>query len=321
MKLRKLLLNSWIVFFLLSCSTIAQWAAPEKAKKKSHMEAYNNAEKKFWNAFHNGEYGKIPELLEVYKAIYVENPGHYQSAARIGFIHTWALSERRRLKSIPPSITDHATLCQKYFKEAYSMKDDPRYLGFWSSCILAEAEIHGNERDLRKGYFLMKDAIAAWPEFNNFTGGYVLSNQEYDSDLISTAADWLWSNLDACTDEKVDRDNPNYAKYMTKETLKGSKRVCWNSNKAPHNFEGFFLNMGDLLVKQGYPKKAKIIYANAKLSNTYQSWAYAGVLEERIRNAEQNVKEFRKVVSAGSLPSHPISMFNSAYSCMACHQN
>jgi len=38
---------------------------------------------------------------------------------------------------------------------------------------------------------------------------------------------------------------------MSKKTKEGKKRVCWNSWIAPHNFEGFFLNMGDMLVKSG----------------------------------------------------------------------
>ncbi len=320
MRIQTFIIFITFIVFLTSCSTIAQWAAPAKAKKVSHGKEYKQAEKIFWNAFHSGQYQKIPYLLEIYKKIYIENPNHYEAAARIGFLHTWALSERRRLKIILPSIIDNATLCQKYFNEAYHMKADPRYLGFWASCILAEAEIHGQERDLRKGFFLMKDAISKWPEFNNFTGGYVLSNQEHSSEFLNLAVEWQWDNLDVCTDEKVNRKNPDYEKYLDQEVKRGRKRACWNSKIAPHNFEGFFLNMGDLLVKNGEPKKAKKIYANAKLSKSYSAWPFAKVLEARIANAKKNVIEFRKEFSSGEIPSHPIMMFNTSYSCMACHQ-
>jgi len=59
------------------------------------------------------------------------------------------------------------------------------------------------------------------------------------------------------------------------------KRVCWNSWIAPHNFEGFFLNLGDMLVKAGDWQTAQKIYANAKLPKEYATWKYQAVLEER----------------------------------------
>ncbi|SMF18240.1 hypothetical protein [Pseudobacteriovorax antillogorgiicola] len=309
-----------IALTLTACSTLAQWTAPDKEKKWSHTKEYRQAEGLFWKSFHSGQYQNIPGLLELFKRIYSENPGHYKAAARIGFLHTWALSERRRMKVIPATIIDHASLCQKYFKEAYQLKDDPRYLGFWASCTLAEAEIHGQERDLRKGFFMMKDAISDWPQFNYFTGGYVLSNRKADDDLLDLAIDWQWKNLDVCTGESVNRDNPDYSQYMNQETKKGVMRACWNSKKAPHNFEGFFLNMGDLLVKKGKVETAKKIYKNAKLSKNYSTWPYRQVLENRIAQADKNVEEFRKEFKAGEIPGHPMMMFNTSYSCMACHQ-
>ena len=106
----------------------------------------------------------------------------------------------------------------------------------------------------------------------------------------------------------------------SKEVRKGKKRACWNSKKAPHNFEGFFLNMGDLLVKKGKPALAKKIYGNAKLSKTYQKWPFRGVLEQRIANAEKNVELFRKKIDSGDNPKHDMLMFNSSFACMACHQ-
>mgnify|MGYP003684908201 FL=1 len=311
---------SCLMLSIGSCSTIAQWAAPDKIHKPSHKKEYKLAEKFFWSSFHGGKYKKIPDLLYIYKKMYNENPNNYKVAARLGFIHTWALSERRRLKKIGPTIIDHASLCKKYFTEAYGMKKDARYRGFLASCILAEAEIHKDERNTRRGFFMMKDAIDDWPEFNYFTGGYVLANQEWNSDLFQLAIDWQWENLDECTGEKVDRENPDYSSYMAMDVKKGIKRVCWNSKKAPHNFEGFFMNMGDLLVKKGQPDLAKKIYNNAKLSKTYKSWPFKKNLEERIKNAESNVSHFKKTLSAGDHASHPVIMFNTTYSCMACHQ-
>lgn len=85
------------------------------------------------------------------------------------------------------------------------------------------------------------------PEFNLFTGGYVFSRLPADSPQFQEGLAWQWRTLDHCIEE-------------------GKKRACWNSWIAPHNLEGFFLNMGDMLVKSGDWQMAQKIYANARLS-------------------------------------------------------
>ena len=102
---------------------------------------------------------------------------------------------------------------------------------------------------------------------------------------------------------------------MALETKESQKRVCWNSWIAPHNLEGFFLNMGDMLVKSGDWQTARKIYANAKLAHEYPTWPHRDVLEERMQSAEANVAAF----NAPPSDDKPV-MMNSAIACMACHQ-
>ena len=92
--------------------------------------------------------------------------------------------------------------------------------------------------------------------------------------------------------------------------------MCWNSWIAPHNLEGFFLSMGDLLVKSGDAETAKKLYANAKLSPAYGSWQFRDVLEERLRRADNNVQVFR----APETDPRDGMMIGTHFSCVACHQ-
>ena len=87
-------------------------------------------------------------------------------------------------------------------------------------------ELHRDEKLVRRGYYTMQDAVAAWPEFNYFTAGYGPSALPHDSPRFQEALQAVktWP-----------------------------KRACWNSWIAPHNIEGFFLNVGDMLVKAGDP--------------------------------------------------------------------
>jgi tetratricopeptide (TPR) repeat protein len=291
--------------------------APKKQAAKSRSEAAIKADELFWQTFHNGEYEKIQRALNALTAAYLQTPGDAKTAAHIGFLHNWRVAERNRLDSVPATITDDIILSRRYFQEAVRLDPkDARYLGFLADSILLEGHLHKDEQLTREGYSLLLEAIKAWPEFNLFSGGFVMSRLPSDAPWFREGLEWQWRSIDECNGEKIDRANPDISRYMHMETKAGKKRVCWNSWIAPHNFEGFFLNMGDMLVKSGDWQTAQKIYANAKLSREYASWKYQSVLEERIKQAQDNVALFN---AKNETPKAGI-MLNSEFACMACHR-
>jgi hypothetical protein len=293
-------------------------AAQKKHATASRSETASKADELFWNMFHKGEYDKIQDALGVLTAAYLRTPNDAKTAAHIAWLHNWRIAERARMESPPATITDDTILARRYFQEAVKLDpSDARYLGFLAGHTLAEGALHKDERLSREGYFMLLDAIKAWPEFNLFTGGYVMSRLPADSSRFREGLKWQWHTLDKCIEGTLDRANPDYSRYMAKETTEGRKRVCWNSWIAPHNFEGFFLNMGDMLVKSGNWQTAQQIYANARLSRTYATWRYQSVLEDRIDRAQANVALLN---AEGGTPKLRM-MINSEFSCMACHQH
>jgi len=306
---------------LVGCSYVAEKTAPQKQAATTRTAAALKADELFWATLHNGAYEQIQPALEAQTAAYLADPTDAVSAAHVGWLHIWKLSERARLSSIPATLTDDAMLSRRYFQEAVALDPtDARYLGFLASATLAEGSIHQDERLTRRGYFMMQDAIKAWPEFNLFTASYVMSAQPVESERFKQALQWQWQNLDVCVGETVDRRTADYTKYMTLETREGKKRVCWNSWIAPHNFEGFFLNMGDMLVKAGDWQTAQKIYAAARLSDTYAQWKYRDVLERRIADAQANVVPFNRADGTGA-KTHQRIMIATPFACMACHQD
>ena len=307
--------------FLVGCATFAQWAAPDKEPEFPDPAAFGQVEAEFWNSFHKGNYDKIPELIDRYQELYVKNPYHAKAAVRLGFLHVWRLTEWQRAQDFKPGFIDHATLCRTYFHEATEMiPDDARYYGFYAACEMAEADIHKNERNLRKGYFDMLEAVKDWPQFNGFTAGFVLSKLPHTHERYDEGVDFQWTVIDECVGEKVDRQKIDYRKYFSQIDLSGVNRVCDNSAIAPHNFEGFFLNMGDMLVKQGRVKQAKMVYRQATYHKDYPKWPFKKVLEKRIEDAEKNVSFFRKEVQPPKKPDWPVIMFHSEFACGACHR-
>jgi hypothetical protein len=297
--------------------TMGIWTASSKSPSPS-ADVAKTANQKFWENFHAGRYEAIPETLDLLTAAYLENPNDAETAAHIGFLHTWRISESARQEKAPPTITDDVILAHKYFAEAVQLAPkDTRYQGFLAGTELIEGTIHKDEKLTRRGYFDLMDAKDAWPEFNLFTAGYVMSGLPVTESRYDDAVAYQWETLDRCAGEDVDRKSGSFAKYMALETKEGTKRVCWNSWIAPHNFEGFFLNMGDMIVKQGDVATARNIYAQARLSKTYATWPYREVLEKRIEETDANVVRFRKPPRTEK--ERPM-MGASAFSCMGCHQ-
>jgi len=302
------------------CAYMAERTAPAKQASSTRTEAAQRADALFWKTFHDGDYSGIPKAMDAVKGAYLQAPNDAVSAAHVGFLHVWRIAERARLDAVSPSITDDSALARRYFGEAVALQpSEARYQGFLATTMLAEASIHKDEKLQRRGYYAMLDAVDAWPEFNLFTAGYVMSNQQPDSARFKEGLEMQWRTIDLCGGTAIDRRNPNFSAFMRHETREGPKRVCWNSWIAPHNFEGFFLNMGDMLVKAGDWATAQKVYANAKLSSTYGEWKYRDVLDARIAQAQSNVAAFN-APGRGRASGDAVMMVQSRFACTGCHQ-
>jgi hypothetical protein len=299
-------------------ANLAIWAAPDKTARPEQSDRAKRANEKFWQALHGGRYEELPSVIEGLTAAYLENPRDAETAAHIAFSHAWFGSERSRLERVPATMTEHIALARRYFAEAARLAPkDERYKGFLASMELAEGKIHGDEKLLRRGYFNLMASVEGWPEFNLFTAGYVLSGLPFDDPMYAEALEYEWRNIDVCVGEKFDRRGADATKYLALETTSGPKRACWNSAIAPHNFEGFFLNLGDMLVKQGDADTARRVYAYARLSKTYAEWPFRTILEERIAQAQENIALFRNPKPGERTRT---MMAQSAFSCVGCHQ-
>lgn len=318
MKALKIVIIS-LVFLLSGCEQFALWETPQKEASLSKDNAVVLSKARFWKTLHGGNYQDLSEVINELTLAYLNHPNDPQLAAYLGFAHAWKLTERQREKKIPPDITDEIVLSKKFFSDAVELNpNDARLKGFLGDMQLVSGKTFGNEREQVKAYFQLKRAISLWPEFNYFTAGYVMSTLEPNSKYYSEALEWQWETLNLCAETEVSRIDPDFSPYMKLQTDFGVKRVCWNSWIAPHNFEGFFLNMGDMLVKQGDWKTAVKIYKNASLSEGYEKWPYRKMLEERIKHAKENVMNFR--MKKPDSPDKQI-LFDSGRGCVVCHQD
>jgi hypothetical protein len=162
--------------------------AEEKATSAPRSESARQADELFWQTFHGGHYDDIQRALEVLTVEYLKTPADAITAAHIAWLHAWRAAEASRKASVPPTITDDIVLARKYFQKALALNPtEARYLGFLASMTLAEGAIDKDEAELRRGSAMLREAIHAWPEFNLFTAGYVLSREPANSDRFKDA--------------------------------------------------------------------------------------------------------------------------------------
>ena len=161
----------------------------------------------------------------------------------------------------------------------------------------------------------MVASINMYPEFNYFSAGFPTSVLPPTDPLFQQGIEFMWLGVDACLGQAIDRSNPDYTPFMELEVREGPKRVCWNNEKTPYGFEGFLLGFGDMLVKNGQPDIAKIMYANAKLSPEYEQWGFQKQLDERVATADSRAQAYQSADAA----QHPPTLINSPYACVACH--
>jgi len=275
------------------------------------------ADSLFWRTLHAGAYDSIPRALMALKAAYLQNPADGITASHIAFLHTWRLVERARLPMVPPGITDDVILANKYFKTAIARSTayDARIHGFAAAMEMAEADIDRDDDRWAAGLAHGRESIERWPEFNWFTVGFVLSGKRDTSALFREGLEMQWKTVEACRRRSVSRTNPVAVPVLDQgldeaDLLK--RRACYNSWIAPHNIEGFFLNMGDMVMRSGDWRTARKVYVLAQQSAAYGSWPYREVLEARIANAERDTALYKETGS-------PI-MLRSRFACMACHQ-
>jgi uncharacterized protein YceK len=322
--MKKTIVLSLIILFTAGCGIIVSLTKSKNGSGELvNTTLSQEANAYFWEQLHNGNYENIPLVIDQLHLALAANPNDLVSTAHLGFVHVWALSERQRLAQPQASITEHIYLSKRYFEEAFKMNPhDPRLLGFLADMTIAEGNVLGDKRQVTAGFFEGLKSIKMWPQFNQFSIGYILSTLDTSDANYKKALDWQYNTISDCACEKLDKDSDYKAAIEKIKTNTDRKiaRACWNSWIAPHNWEGFCLNFGDMLTKKGDVAEAIKIYNLARLSDGFDSWPFKGELENRIAQVNENVVAFNQPLDERNLKSQSVILFNSKISCVSCHQ-
>ncbi len=307
-----------MMVFVIACTS-------SKYFKSNPDVVYNNLNhdenKYFWEQFHEGDISKLDSIIKKLELQLSLDSNNLVANAHLGFAHMWGLSEWQRIPNVGPNVKNHAGLAYKFFSKAYELNpNDARIQGFLADAQMAYGSISKSSKLQRKGYFKGLNSIKQWPEFNKFTIGVTFSSGNPDGKFFQKALDWQWTTLEDCYTSSIDRNDPKIQTFISTEYNHknlGKDRACYNSWIAPHNIEGYFLHMGDMITKTGDYNLAKKIYELAKASPNFSTWVFKDLLERRILNAEKNTTIFLAKNQKGV---DNVIINNSGSLCISCHK-
>ena len=265
----------------------------------------------FWQAFEGQRYETIPAVLQQLAAAFVENPRDAQTALLLGHTHLWKAAERGREEKRDPTTIDHVVLAEHYFEQAHRLApEDHRILGWLGSTRLSLGAARKDDAFRGEGDRMLDEAVRRHPQFNNFTAAFVRASLPASDPKFHTALEQMWRNIEACSGSAPGATEGGDVNIY--ELAQRADPVCANTEKAPHNFEGFILTLGDMLMKAGKEEQAIGVYDRAKLAPTYTRWPFRELLEKRVQDAPETARRVRN--------GEPAPMVSgSAYSCVACH--
>lgn len=288
----------------------------------------DRAIERFWSAYHGNDYAAIPEVQKELETAIQSDPDNPTLYALLGATHFWHVGEMSRDPDAPAHrnvFLEDMPTAAGLFKKALDLdyytphpigyiNDDhlPGYLGITT---VHTGQEFNDQSLIAKGDGILDFAVYQFPEFNNFNRWAAHLDDTRDTATYQKALDSLWQDLDACVGTQIDRANPDMEPYLGLVTGVGRKKACWWKGEiAPYGFEGLVLNLGNGLVKAGQIDAARVMYANAKYADNYETWPYRNVLES-IAASDLNARAAMYAPGAKNPP--PLNVPNR--SCVYCH--
>ena len=305
---------------------------PVPAQEDQSTGVSRAAIEKFWTIYHGNDYAAIPEVQKELETAIQSDPDNPTLYALLGATHFWHVGEMARdpnalepahQKVFAQDMPTAAALFQKaldldyYTQHPIGHINDDHLPGYLGITTVHTGQEFGDRNLIAKGDGILDFAVYEFPEFNNFNRWAAHLDDARDSDTYKKALDSLWQDIDECIGTQIDRANPDMKPYLNLVTGVGRKKACWwKGDIAPYGFEGLVLNLGNGLVKAGQIDAARVMYANAKYGENYETWPYRNVLES-IATSDLNARAALYAPGANVKNPPPLNVPNR--SCVYCH--
>lgn len=298
-------------FLLCACDTAPSASEPVLTTKAEHP-----AIAAFWDAFHASDYAALDGVIEDISRARAVTPDDPDLEFFSAHAHLWRLAEWSRAPERPEA-SQIAALREAVsgFRQAAQLRPDDARVPCWLGLLeLQTGRQFADPELMAQGIANLEYTTAAFPEFGHFCEILAYWDQPRESEEFAKAVEAGWKSIDVCLEAPIDRADPDVGPYLDQATLQGPRSVCWNGGAAPHNEEGYWLVMGDLFTRAGEAALARRMYKNAQARDSYLSWQFKGLLEDRLQRLDERMAAFTDTDAANDpelLPSNA--------GCVLCH--
>ena len=305
-------------------------APPVPAQEDQSTGVSRAAIERFWTVYHGNDYVAIPEVQKELETAIESDRNNPTLYALLGATHFWHVGELTRDANaradqsvFAQDMPEAAALFQKALELDYYTQHPVGYInddhlpGYLGITTVHTGQQYQDQKLIAKGDGMLEFAAYQFPEFNNFNRWAAHLDDPRDSETYKKALDSLWQDINACIGTQIDRANPDMKPYLSFVTGVGRKKACWwKGDIAPYGFEGLILNLGNGLVKAGQIDAARMMYANAKYADNYETWPYRDVLEAIVAS-DLNARAALYAPDANPQKAPPLHVPNR--SCVYCH--
>jgi hypothetical protein len=309
-----------VSFAILLACACASNDEPAISDPIAIKEEADRARQLFDEVFQSGQYERIPEVRAALEAVFEKDPtvNDGDVTMLLGVSYLWSTAEWERFPARGKEARFEEVLQGDYYlTHASQLRPSDGRVQAWLGIMKAFRS--QTELDLalyQESLDRIGNSVELFPEFGHLVVAFVKSAWPAQTTEFAGAVDHIWQNVDVCIQGKIDRTMPNFEQYMhLSADTTGNRRACWSTPLVPHNLEGFWFHMGDLLVKNNQADVAKIAYGNAALIPSYANWKYRAELETRMANVHANAALYLDDEPKNDPPILPQTTFQ----CVLCH--
>jgi hypothetical protein len=214
------------------------------------------------------------ESINLLEEAVEKNPADGRSYFLLGMMHMFRFS---RDGWVPQNASDFArreiAAAQAALDAAVPLLPaDRRIPGFRGAATFMNGVVTPDAERMTLGLAQLRDAVALYPEFNNFSfvgavAGVVPPTDPLFAEALGYIGDPLASSC-----------NPF-----------SQPEICGNAGKAPHNVEGALVLFGDLFAKAGNLRNARFYYQLSLSFADAASWRFRSVAEQRLASAAERI--------------------------------
>jgi hypothetical protein len=265
----------------------------------------------FWDAFYAGDVARAEEVGALLDTDIERQPEAFYPTFLRGLTDFWWLAESGRHGTLAPGDAAEVSFrALDAMERAWELAPgDDRLYGWHGGLLTAMGRATGSEELTARGLDELALGSELHPSIALFTTFGLFESAPAGSPDFARAVDAFWALADRCVAGGLDRHNPDMAPHV--DAL--AEPYCGNLSITPHNWEGFWSRAGDLLLKNGEPDVARVLYANARLQDL-ETWPFRDLLDEKVATLAE-----RGALYADGDPGNDPPLGAETAFCATCH--